>query len=132
MLLLGDEHVRGLHVAVHDPARVGEREPLEDLRRSLDRALVVQVAGAQSLSQRAPRDVLVRDVEMLVVGLEPVRAQAVRVVEARGRRRLPLRARARASFLGDDLEGDVSIPAVSSRASQTEPEPPLPSGRRGR
>src|SRR5512133_55615 len=44
---------------------------------------------------------------MLVVGLEPVRAQAVRVVEARGRRRLPLRARSRAAFLGDDLESDI-------------------------
>ena len=108
VLLLGDQHVRGLHIAVHDPARVGEGEPLEDLRRGLDGALVVQVAGAQSLTQRAPRDVLVRDVEMLVVCLEAVRAQAVRMVEARCGRRFPLRARARAAFLGDDLERDVA------------------------
>jgi len=107
VLLLGDEHVRGLHVAVHDPARMREGEPFEDLSGGLDRAFVVQLAGPKRLAKRRARHVLVRDVQVLVVGLESVCAQAMRVPEPRRRRRLAFRTRRRASLLGDDLQRDV-------------------------
>ena len=102
--LLGEQHVRGLHVAVHDPACVRERQALKHLCRSLDRALVTELMRAERLPERRSGHVFVRDVEMLLVGLEPVRAQAVRVAQRRRRFGLSFGARRRPSLSGDDLE----------------------------
>ena len=107
LLALRDQDVRGLHVAVDDPAPVRVRERLEHLRRRLDRVRVVQVAGPKRLSHRLPRDVLVGDVDVARVPLERVGAQAALVPESRGRKRLPLRARGRLALARDDLQRDL-------------------------
>ena len=68
---------------------------------------------------------------MAGIGAEAVGAQAALVPQARGRLGLALGAMRRLALARDDLERHVE-PVRSSRASQTEPEPPLPSGRSGR
>jgi hypothetical protein len=45
-LPLGEQHVRGLDVAVDDPAAVGVRKRLEHLRDRFDRRRVVELAAA--------------------------------------------------------------------------------------
>ena len=45
LLALGEEHVRGLDVAVDDPARVRVGERVEHLRRRLDGGRVVELAA---------------------------------------------------------------------------------------
>ena len=79
---LGQQHVRGLHVAVDDPAPVRMCKAVEDLRRRLDRLAVTQVAGAHRLAQRAAADVLVGDVDVAGIGAEAVRTQAALVPQA--------------------------------------------------
>ena len=61
---LGEQHVRRLHVAVDDSAAVGVGERVADLRRDLDRRTVVELSGSHRLAQRAPRNVLVGDVDV--------------------------------------------------------------------
>ena len=53
-VLLGEQHVRRLHVAVDDPARVREREPLEHLRRRLDGALVAELCVRSACRSVSP------------------------------------------------------------------------------
>jgi hypothetical protein len=92
---------------VHDPARVRERQALEYLCRRFYRSFVAELVRAQRLSERRTRDVLVRDVEVLRVGLEPVGAQAVRVAQRRRRLGLPFRTRRGSTFPGDDLQREL-------------------------
>ncbi len=106
-VLLGEQHVRRLHVAVHDPARVCECEAFEHLGSRFDGALVTELVRAQCLPQRVARDVLVRDVQVLVVGLEPVGAQAVRVAQRRRGLGLALGPRRGAALPRDDLQGEL-------------------------
>ena len=120
LVLLRDEHVRGLHVAVHDAVRVREGEPLEHLCGGLDGAVVAEEAGAESLSKSDSRHVLVRDVQVLVVHLEAVRTQATGVTEPRRRLGLSLRSWLCATLPGDDLEGDLG----ARRLVQREPDRP--------
>ena len=107
VLLLGEQHVRRLHVAMDDPARVRERQPLEHLCSRLDRAFVTELMRAQGLPKRLARDVLVRDVEVLGVHFEPVGAQAVGVAQPCRRLGLTLGPRRRPAFPGDDLQREL-------------------------
>jgi hypothetical protein len=66
-LLVGEQHVRRLDVAVHDPARVRVCEAFEDLGRRLDRLPFVQAPIPQRLPQGAAGDVLICDVHVPVV-----------------------------------------------------------------
>ena len=112
-VVLGEEHVRRLDVAVDDPAAVRMREPVEDLRRGLHRLPVAQLAAAHRLAQRAAADVLVRDVDVTGVGAEAVRAQAALVPEPGGRLGLAFGAVRGLALAGDDLQRDVeSVPLV--------------------
>ena len=106
-LLLGEQHVRRLHVAMDDPARVREREALEHLGSRLDRAFVPELMCAQRLPKRLARDVLVRDIEVLGVRFEPVGAQAVRVAQFRRRLGLALGPGRRPTLPGDDLQREL-------------------------
>ena len=91
-VVVGEQHVRRLDVAMDDAAAVRVREPVEDLRGGLDRLAVAQLAAAHRVAQRAAADVLVGDVDVAGVGAEAVRAQAALVAEPRGRLRLALGA----------------------------------------
>jgi len=106
-LLVREEHVRRLHVPVHDPARVRVGEPLEDLRARFDRLAVAQRTGAQRLPQGAPAHVLVGDVDVAGVAAEAVGAQAALVSKPRSGLGLALGPQRRLSLARDDLERDV-------------------------
>ena len=114
-LAVGKQHVRRLDVAVEDSGRVGVGEAVADLRARLDRRLVRETAFAQRLAERAARHELVGDVDMARVAREAVRAQAGRMPEMRGRRRLALGARRGLSLPGDDLEGDLEPRSLVAR-----------------
>jgi hypothetical protein len=99
-----EQDVRRLDVAVDDPAPVRVRERVEHLRRRLDRVGVIDFAGAQRLAERAPADVLVRDVDVLRVAAARECAQAAAVVQLRHRLRLAARAGAGLPLPRDDLD----------------------------
>ena len=107
VLVVGQQHVRRLDVAVDDPELVRVREPFENLRTGLHRSTVVQPAGTQGVAERLAGDVLVRDVRVLGVRSEISGFQAALVVEARRGLVLALGARGRLSFTRDDLERDL-------------------------
>ena len=67
-----DEHVRRLHVAVDDPARMRMGEAVEHLRGRFDRVAVVDRRVAKRLAQRPAGHVLVGDVDMSFVAAEVV------------------------------------------------------------
>ena len=104
LLALLDEHVRGLHVPVHDPAPVGVGEAVEHLGGDLDRLGVREAVGAEGLAERAPPHVLVRDVDVARVSAEVVGAHAALVTQPRGGLHLPARARGALALARDDLE----------------------------
>ena len=106
-LVVREQDVRRLDVAVDDPAAVRVREPVEDLRRRLDRLAVAQLAGAHRVSKRPPADVLVGDVDVAGVGAEAVGAEAALVPQARCRLGLALRAVCGLALSRDDLQRDV-------------------------
>ena len=114
-LRLGEEHVRRLDVAVDDPAAMGVRERIRDLRRDLDRGAVVDLAGAQRLPQRAPRDVLVGDVDVRRVARQRDDPLAALVSQGCGRAGLALGAVARLAFARDDLQRDVEAGSLVAR-----------------
>ena len=107
------------------------REAVADLSARFDRGGVGQLPGAHRLAERPARDELVGDVDVARVARERVRAEAARVPQPRRRRGLALGPRRRLPSRATILSA-TSRPVRSSRASQTEPEPPLPSGRNGR
>ena len=114
-VLVGEQDVRGLHVAVDDAARVRVGEPVENLRCRLDRRFVVELAALERVPERAARDVLVGDVDVTVVAGERVGAQAGGVPELRGGGRLALGARAGGACAGDDLERHLAALALVER-----------------
>ena len=111
-----------------DAARVRVREPVEHLRRRLDRRRVVDGAVAKRVAQRAAGNVLVGDVDVAVVAAEVVGAHAALVAQARGRLRLAGGARRTLSLAGDDLERDVEagllVPGEPHRAGAAATERP--------
>ena len=125
---LGQQHVRGLHVAVDDAAPVGVCEPVEDLSGRLDGLAVAQLAPAHRLAQRAAADVLVGDVDVAGIRAEAVRAQAALVSQPRcclGFAFGPVRGLALAR---DDLERDLEpralVPCEPDGARAATPEGP--------
>ena len=100
---------------MHDPPAVGMGEPVEDLRRRLDRSRVRQLARPHRLSKRATADVLVRDVDVAGIGAEAVRTEAALVAEPRGSLRLALGPVRRLALARDDLQGDVETGLLVAR-----------------
>src|SRR5262249_26638552 len=106
--------VRRLDVAVEDPRRMRVGEALAHLRARFDRHLVRQHPVAQRLAIRAAGDELVGDVDVSRIAPESVRAQARRMAQVGGGRRLPLGAQCRLALARDDLERHVeSRPLVA-------------------
>ena len=109
-----DEHVAGLHVAVHDAVAVGEPERGGDVGADVGGPVGVQRAlGAEDLRQAAPVDVL-HDDEVGAVRLAPVvDADDVGVVEVGGGRGLPAEAldegRVRGELGEQHLDGDGPV-----------------------
>jgi hypothetical protein len=100
---------------VDDPVRVRMREAFEHLRSRLDRVGVVQLAGPQRLAHRLAGHVLVGDVDVARVPVQPVGAQAALVPQPRRRQRLSLGPRRGLALARDDLQRDVEAGALVTR-----------------
>jgi hypothetical protein len=110
-----EQHVRGLHVPVGDPALVRVRQPFEHLRGRLDRSCVIEPPGPHCLPHRLAGHVLVRNVDVARVAVEAVGAETALVAQARCRERLALRARGGLALARDDLESDVEAVLLVAR-----------------
>ena len=115
------------------PAAVRVRERLGDLRGDLDRAAVVELAGAHRLAQRPARDVLVGDVDVRRVAREREDPLAARVPQRGRRARLALGPVARLALARDDLQRDVEAaplvarePDLAHAAGAQRPQRPVP------
>jgi len=88
VIRVADQDVRGLDVAVHQPARVRRVERGGYLRGDRDRALRLQRPVGEQRAQVAAVDVAHRDVELAVGLVGVVHGHNVRVVEGGGEARL--------------------------------------------
>ena len=86
------DDVRGLEVAVHDAAGVGDRECVGQLDRDRERGKRLERAAAHELLERRALDVLQHDVVEAVGLPDVVDGLDVGVVEDRAQRRLALEA----------------------------------------
>ena len=116
-----DEDVRGLDVAVDDPARWACASASRDLSRDLDGVAIGERAGADRLAERPPGHVLVRDVDVARVVADVVRPHAALVPEAPRRQRLALGTCGRLALPRDDLQRDLS--ARSARRARAKRSP---------
>ena len=126
ILALGEQHVRRLHIAVDDPARVRVCERLEHLCRSLDRGSVVELPAAKGLAERPSGHVLVSDVDVPGIASKAVGALARGMAKPCRRFRLPFRARRGLPLARDDLQRDVQavllVPSEPHRPGSAAPE----------
>jgi len=110
---LVDDHVMGFEIAMDDAAPVGEPGRLEDLNRDVDRAdRIERRLLADQLLERAPGQVLHRDVVGPVERPAVVHAHDVRVLESGSRLRFPAEPLDKARILGEplveQLQGDLA------------------------
>jgi hypothetical protein len=103
------------------------REPVADLGAGLNRARVVQLAGAQRLTKGLTRNELVRDVDVARVAGERVRAEAARVAEACGGCGLAFGPRSGLALPSNDLESDVE-PCLLVTGEPDRPRSAAPQG----
>ena len=125
---VGDDHVAGLDVAVHDPApvRVGERVAQRDA--DAQDVAVRQGAVGHEVAERAPADELGDEVDGVVVAARLVERDDPGVRQARGGLGLALGARAdRGVVDGDALDRDGALEALVVRepddAEAARPQP---------
>ena len=106
MVVLVQQHVRRLHVAVHERPAVGGVERPRHLAQQVQRPLRRELAVAlEDRLQVLPVDEAHREVELAVVLARLVDGDHVRVVDRRGELRLAQEALAEALVLGQ-LGGD--------------------------
>ena len=117
----GQHHVRGLDVAVHQPAAVGGVECSRDLLDDPDRAFRLDPAlGHDHRPQIGPLDPAHRDEQLALRVARLVDRDHVRVLDRRGQARLALEARTEVRLGGqlrhDQLERDLPVEAHLGRA----------------
>nr|WP_317695385.1 hypothetical protein [Aeromicrobium sp. REDSEA-S32_B7] len=91
-VVAGDEDVRRLHVAVHEPVGVGRGERVGHLREEAGGPLEVEGAVVGEVGERRPVDELHDEPREVAVVGEVVDGDDVRVVDPRRQPRLPLGA----------------------------------------
>ena len=96
-----EEHVGGLHVAMHETARVGRIQGARHLREDADRVRRVQTAALQALLQVTPLDVAHGDEEDVLGRPSLVDRDDVRMVDRRGQLRLAQEAVTERFVLGE-------------------------------
>ena len=96
-----EQHVRRLHVAMHEAARVGRIEGARDLREDADRVRRVETAAPEALFQVTPLDVAHGDEEEVLGRPGLVDRDDVRMVDRRGQLRLAQEAVAERLVLGE-------------------------------
>ena len=115
MLTLVQKDVRGLDVAVDEPALVCEVERLRDLGAENERALGIERTGPQERLHVAALDVAHRDEQMPALLADVVDRDDVRVLERGGVLRLAQEALAEGVVLGqlgrEQLQRNVPLQA---------------------
>ena len=101
------QDVRGLDIAVDDPASVSVRQTFEHLGSRLDGGRVVELPRAQELTKRSAGRVFVGDIDMPRIAAESIRALTARMPQPCGSFGLALGPRTRFALTRDDLERDV-------------------------
>ena len=96
-----EQHVGGLHVAMHEAARMGRIQRDRDLREDADRVRRVQAAALQALLQVTPLDVAHGDEEEALGRPGLVDRDDVRMVDRCGQLRLAQEAVAERLVLGE-------------------------------
>ncbi len=96
-----EQHVGGLHVAMHEAARVGRIEGARHLREDADRVRRVQTAALEALLQVTPLDVAHGDEEDVLGRPGLVDRDDVRMVDRRGQLRLAQEAVTERLVLGE-------------------------------
>ena len=96
-----EQHVGGLHVAMHETARMGRIQGTRQLRQDADRVGRIQTAASESLVQVMPLDVSHGDEEEVVGRAGLVDRDDVRVVDRRRELRLAEEAVAERPVLGE-------------------------------
>ena len=96
-----EQHVGGLHVAMHEAARVGRIQGARHLREDADRVRRVQTAALQALFQVTPLDVAHGDEEEVLGRPGLVDRDDVRMVDRRGQLRLAQEAVTERFVLGE-------------------------------
>ena len=108
-----EEHVGGLHVTMHETARMGRIEGARDLREDADRVRRVQTAAFEALFQVAPLDVAHGDEEDVLGRPSLVDRDDVRMVDRRGQLRLAQEPVTERLVLGEarseQLEGNLPL-----------------------
>ena len=108
-----EQHVGGLHVAMHKTARVGRIQGARHLRDDADRVRRVQTAALQALLEVTPLDVAHGDEEDVLGRPGLVDRDDVRMVDRRGQLRLAQEAVTERLVLGEarsqQLERDLPL-----------------------
>ena len=108
-----EQHVGGLHVAMHEAARVGRIQGARHLREDADRVRRVQTAALQTLLEVTPLDVAHGDEEDVLGRPGLVDRDDVRMVDRRSQLRLAQEAVAERLVLGEarseQLERDLPL-----------------------
>ncbi len=112
---LREQHVGRLDVAMDDPLPVGMRQGVEHLGGRLDRFVVVQLAGVESVAQRPSRHVLVCDVDMARVARQRVDPLAAGMPERSRGTSLALGALGDPALPHHHLQGDVQPVSLVTR-----------------
>ena len=96
-----EQHVGGLHVAMHEAARMGRIQGARHLREDADRVRRVQTAALEALFQVTPLDVAHGDEEEVLGRPGLVDRDDVRMVDRRGQLRLAQEAVTERLVLGE-------------------------------
>ena len=108
-----EKHVGGLHVAMHETARMGRIQGARHLREDADRVRRVQTAALEALFQVTPLDVAHGDEEEVLGRPGLVDRDDVRMVDRRGQLRLAQEAVTERFVLGEaggkQLERDLPL-----------------------
>ena len=127
-----EQHVGGLHVAMHEAARVCRIEGACDLSQDADRVRRVQAAVFEAFSQVTPLDIAHGDEEELLGSPGLVDRDDVRMVDRRGQLRLVEEAVTERFVLGEagseQLERD--LPLESQILGQVDDAHPAPAQQR--
>ena len=111
----GDEDVRRLHVAVHDPLAVGGVESVGDVQAEVQKLLGLKPPGEDAVLQCLPLQAFHDDEGLPLVLADVVDGADVGMIQGRGGLRLTLEAltggRVAEVGLGEELQRDVAVEA---------------------
>ena len=112
---VGNHHIAGFQIAVHERYAVGSGQAIGNLRGQIEHTRHRHGAGVEFVFERSPVDQLGHQVRLIAVGAHVVHHQDVRVIQTAGGARLIQEAPAPFGIVVDvavqDLERDLAAQA---------------------